>query len=505
MNEKNDFTELVDLAAERLGGAAVVTNDDFFASKDNLLKAQPAVFIEGKYTDRGKWMDGWESRRRRTPGHDWCIVRLGAPGVVHGVVVDTAHFKGNFPESCSIDACSMHGNPDAMALQSDDVKWFELLPKAKLAGDTKNLFPVTARQRVTHLRLNIFPDGGVARLRIHGEAMPDVRWMGRAGAEVDLASVENGGVVVACNDMFFGSRHNLIMPGRGVNMGDGWETKRSRRVGPDWVIVKLAAEGVLSRIEVDTAHFKGNFPESCALQARQGDDGEWRDVLARTKLQAHTRHFYEAEIARHEPATHVRFQIFPDGGVSRLRLWGLVTPRGREAFGLSRLNHLSTDDAERELLACCGSRLWALRVAEARPYASLGALKDVATKIWASVDPSDRLEAFAAHPRIGEKKVQGWAAQEQSSAASADRATLDALAEASQANQATLDALTKVNQRYEAKFGHIYIVCATGKTADDMLAIAKRRLDHDATTELHIAADEQRRITDLRLEKLVHG
>ncbi len=494
----SDFTELVDLAAERLGAAAIATNDDFFASKDNLLKAAPAVFIDGKYTDRGKWMDGWESRRRRTPGHDWCIVRLGAPGVVHGVVVDTAFFRGNFPEECSIEACSVHANADAAFLTSGDVTWFELLPRTTLQGDTKNAFEIAARQRVTHLRLNIFPDGGVARLRVHGRVMPDVRWMGKAGAEVDLASVENGGVVTSCNDMFFGSRHNLVMPGRGVNMGDGWETKRSRREGPDWVIVKLAALGVLSRVEVDTAHFKGNFPESCALQARRGD-GPWQDVLLRTKLQAHTRHFYDAELLAHDPATEVRLQIFPDGGVSRLRLWGTVTTEGREAFGIERLNLLSPSDAERELLACCGAPSWARTMVAARPFASLSLAKSTAREVWSTLTKSHWLEAFRAHPRIGEKKAekeQGatakqWSTEEQSKAATASAETIAAL-------EAT-------NRAYEAKFGHIYIVCATGKTADEMLALAKARLGNDAATELAVAAEEQAKITDLRLERLVRG
>jgi allantoicase len=494
----SDFTELVDLAAERLGAAAVATNDDFFASKDNLLKAAPAIFLDGKYTDRGKWMDGWESRRRRTPGHDWCIVRLGAPGVVHGVVVDTAFFKGNFPESCSIEACSVHANADAAHLTSDAVTWFPLLPKTTLQGDTKNTFDVAVRQRVTHLRLNIFPDGGVARLRVHGRVMPDVRWMGRAGAEVDLASVENGGVVTACNDMFFGSRHNLIMPGRGVNMGDGWETKRSRREGPDWVIVKLAALGVLSRIEVDTAHFKGNFPESCAIQARRGE-GPWQDVLLRTKLQAHTRHFYEAELLAHDAATEVRLQIFPDGGVSRLRLWGSVTPEGREAFGVERLNVLSVADAARELLACCGARSWAAKMAAARPFASLAAAKEKARAIWSALGKDDWLEAFHAHPRIGERKAEG------PQDATAKKWSADEQAKAGTASAATLAALAVTNLAYDQRFGHIYIVCATGKTADEMLALARARLQNDPATELGVAAEEQAKITDLRLERLVTG
>jgi allantoicase len=493
----NDFTELVDLAQERLGGAAVFANDDFFAPKENLLKPKEAVFIDGKYTDRGKWMDGWESRRRRTPGHDFCIVRLGAPGVVHGVVVDTAFFKGNYPADCSIDACSVQGNADPEFLKSGEVKWFELLPKSKLQGDTKNRFEVGVRQRVTHLRLNIFPDGGVARLRVHGVVVPDVRWMGRAGAEVDLASVENGGVVIACNDMFFGSRHNLVMPGRGVNMGDGWETKRSRSSGPDWVIVKLGAEGTLTRVEVDTAHFKGNFPESCAIQVGT-NDGEWHEVLVKTKLQANTRHFYEAEILAHAPATHARFQIFPDGGVSRLRLWGEVSRRGREAFGVARLNMLSKDDAERELLACCGARRWSEEVAKARPFADLAALREAGRRAWGAAAKADVEEAFHAHPRIGEKKAARatgaaaarWSSEEQAAAAP---------------SASTAAALAEANRAYEAKFGHIFIVCATGKSADEMLALCKERLANDAAAELAVAAGEQWKITELRLEKMVNG
>jgi allantoicase len=491
-----DFTELVDLAQERLGGAAVFANDDFFAPKENLLKPKEAVFIEGKYTDRGKWMDGWESRRRRTPGHDYCIVRLGAPGVVRGVVVDTAFFKGNFPEACSIDACSMHeaSNADPELLQSSAVKWFELLPKSKLQGDAKNRFDVSVVQRVTHVRLNIFPDGGVARLRVHGVVVPDVRWMGRLGAEVDLASVENGGVVLAASDMFFGSRHNLIMPGRGVNMGDGWETKRSRREGADWVIVQLAAEGRITRAMVDTAHFKGNFPESCAIQVGR-NDGEWHDVLARTKLQADARHFYEAELVPHAPATHARLQIFPDGGVSRLRLFGEVSRRGREAFGVARLNMLSKDDAERELLACCGARRWAEEVARARPFAELTGLMDAARRIWGAASRADVEEAFEAHPRIGEKK-----AARPMSAAAARWSREEQAAAATGAPE-----IVKANRAYEAKFGHIFIVCATGKTADEMLAICNERLANDPETEIAIAAAEQWKITELRLAKMVHG
>ena len=502
------FTDLVDLAQERLGGAVLYANDDFFASKDNLLKSKKAVWIEGKYTDRGKWMDGWESRRRRVPGHDFCLVRLGAPGIVRGVVVDTAFFKGNYPEHCSIDACTVRGQPTPDELLSDETLWTEILPKTALVGDTVNAFAIAAAHRFTHLRLHIYPDGGIARLRVYGDVMPDPRWMGRAGSgsEVDLASVENGGVVVTCNDMFFGSRHNLVMPGRSVNMGDGWETKRSRRAGPDWVIVKLAAPGTIERVEVDTNHFKGNYPESCALFVCHAPGATsdalatseaWTEILARTKLQPHTRHFYEHEVQHHAPATHVKMCIFPDGGVSRLRLWGTVGREGREQVGMRHLDTLTADDAALELLACCGSHAWARGVAARRPLATLAALTSASDDVWRALGPDDWREAFLSHPRIGERKAQveqaaesrRWAEHEQSKVAHAEHATRDALAQA--------------NKDYEAKFGHIFLVCATGKSADEILAALRARMSNDAATELRVAAEEQRKITHLRLEKLV--
>src|SRR5215208_5143391 len=223
-----EFTNLVDLASERLGGAVLYANDDFFAPKENLLKAAAPVFLEGEYTERGKWMDGWESRRRRTPGFDWCLVRLGAPGRVRGVVVDTSFFRGNFPEGCSLEACAAHPNADAEQLTGDESRWAEILPQSRLEGDARNSFAVGTAGRFTHLRFKIYPDGGVARLRVYGEVLPDWDALRRAGGLVDLAAAENGGLVVATSDEFFGHRHNLIMPGRGRDMGDGWETKRRR-------------------------------------------------------------------------------------------------------------------------------------------------------------------------------------------------------------------------------------------------------------------------------------
>ena len=327
-----DFTELIDLAQERLGGAVLFANDDFFAPKENLLKSAAPVFIEGKYTDRGKWMDGWESRRRRTPGFDWCIIRLGLPGVIRGALVDTSHFKGNYPEQSSLEACAIDGLPATEQLTSESIGWIEILPVSSLNGDSLNPFSIANDQRWTHLRFKIYPDGGVARLRVYGEVMPDWDRLKRIG-QIDLAAVENGGVVLSCSDMFFGHRHNLIMPGRALNMSDGWETKRRRGPGHDWTIIKLGGRGHIKHLEVDTSWFKGNFPESCSLEACDAADAsleklqdaafDWKPVLSRTKLQAHTRHYLD-EVMDVGITSHVRFNIFPDGGVSRLRVYGTI-------------------------------------------------------------------------------------------------------------------------------------------------------------------------------------
>ncbi len=325
------FTDLVDLAAERLGGAVLLANDEFFAPKESLLRAASPVWKEHEYTDRGKWMDGWETRRRRTPGHDWCLIRLGLPGLVRGVVVDTAFFRGNHPEHCELEGCAVEGVPDAAALDADaSVRRHVLLPRTPLAGDTRNAFEVRSNERVTHVWLRIHPDGGVARLRVHGEVRPAPAVLA-PGRSLDLAAMEHGGFVVACSDMFFGHRQNLILPGRSTHMGDGWETRRRRGSGHDWAIVRLAARGELERVELDTDHFKGNAPASCSLEyceaprvagAELADSRAWRPLLGDSPLQPHARHAWD--LPARATATHVRLNIFPDGGVARLRLLGRV-------------------------------------------------------------------------------------------------------------------------------------------------------------------------------------
>jgi allantoicase len=328
----SDFTTLVDLASERLGGAVLAANDEFFAPKENLIKTAPPVWIEDRYTDRGKWMDGWETRRRRQPGHDWAIVRLGFPGTIHGCIVDTANFKGNYPESCSIDACDV--GPGAQQTAVPETGWTGILPRSPLMGDTQNRFAVAdVSHRVTHLRLNIFPDGGVARLRVYGRAEPDWVRLRASGRAIDLAAVEHGGLVLATSDMFFGSAHNMLMPGEPLGMHDGWETKRRRGPGHDWAIVELGAAGVLHHLVLDTTHFKGNAPGSCSVDAFHAPGAGirdlmsgtgWRALLPPTELSPHTKHEFDVS-DKAGAATHLRLNIYPDGGISRFRAHGLPT------------------------------------------------------------------------------------------------------------------------------------------------------------------------------------
>ena len=325
------FTNLTDLAAERLGGKVLLCTDDFFADKENLLKPGRGVFIADKYTERGKWMDGWESRRKRTEGNDWCIIQLAASGKIYGVDIDTNHFLGNHPPDASIEAAN---HPPTENIEFENIHWTVILPKSPLLPGEQNFYEITDHSIYTHLRLHIHPDGGVARLKVYGEIFKD--WSTVDGREIlNLAEATNGAKAVLCNDMFFSHMENLIMPGRGVNMGDGWETKRSRTPdNRDWVIVRLAQKGEIEKILVDTCHFKGNYPDSCLIEGciiSLNDEDQlgsaaikWTTILPQSKLTADHEHFFEEEIVDKGPFTHVRLSIFPDGGVSRMRIWGKV-------------------------------------------------------------------------------------------------------------------------------------------------------------------------------------
>ncbi len=331
VNTHSKYSQYTDLAAARLGGKVLYATDDFFAEKENLIKPGRGIYIPDKYTDRGKWMDGWESRRKRNPGNDWCVIELATSGSIYGFDIDTNHFLGNAPLQASVEGVLLDHSPSEAEIIAEQIQWQELLPKSPLQPGSQNFFDSINNEVFSHLRLQIYPDGGVARFRVYGIVFKNWK-TANPDEEIDLAAAINGGRTIRCNDMFFSSMDNLIMPGRGVNMGDGWETKRCRIPDNcDWVIIKLAAKGHINRIIVDTRHFKGNYPDTCMIEACVSADDDavldnkvtWFPLLKRQKLEADREHFY-IEIEPHDAVTHVRLNIYPDGGVSRLRLFGKI-------------------------------------------------------------------------------------------------------------------------------------------------------------------------------------
>lgn len=502
-NSISSFTDLVDLANERIGGAAVLCSDDFFAGMENLVKTKEAVWLEDAYTDRGKWMDGWESKRSHRENHgggheDFCIVRLGAPGIIRGVVVDTAFFRGNFPSHCALEGIAVDGHPrpEEIAARTD---WLPVLDTVALQGNHKNAFAVTATQRFTHVRLRIFPDGGVARLRVYGEPLPDWRIHGGLQGVLELSAAELGGIVESCSDMFFSSRHNLLFPGQSSGMHDGWETRRARREGSDWAIIRLGARGYAQRIVLDTSHFKGNCPESFSLEGTalfDGDKTQWVELFPRTELRPHTRHVFHTGVRSDVAVSHVRLRVFPDGGVARFRFYGILDEDEQSEQRARRIDAMTPTEAEAFFSTCCGSTTWVERMLAARPFEGGARVTSAAERAFDTLGREDWLEAFAAHPRIGGKKPDGHATAESRALSATEQAQMAHI------DDATRRALAERNEAYVAKHGFIFIVKATGKSAGQMLELLEERLHNDTETEIKNAAQEQRKITALRLHKI---
>lgn len=333
--QADDPLALPDLASRAMRGSVLAASDEFFAEKENLIKPGVATYSPHTFGHKGQVYDGWETRRRRSavsrssPGadeHDWVIVRLGAPCVVHAVVVDTAYFTGNFPQACSVEACSVAGYPDLAALES--ARWVEIVPRSPLKGDTPHVFEIPPRHRFSHVRLRIYPDGGVARLRVHGVVVPDPALL--EGMTFDLAALENGGDVLACSDRFYSAPRNALSPGLSRVMGEGWETRRRRASGNEWLVVRFPAAGVVSLVELDTSGYIGNSPGMAELRASAGGDwsdpSAWAPLLERRPLLPDTPHRFR--VSPDAACDLVRLDVFPDGGVARLRLYGSLTAPG---------------------------------------------------------------------------------------------------------------------------------------------------------------------------------
>ena len=318
----------INLAQASFGASVIEATDEFFGAKENLLNDSDPVFIPGKFTDQGKWMDGWESRRKRHEGYDYCVVKLGVPGIIRHIDIDTRHFTGNFPPSASIDACFSESPPD------ETTSWVRILPSKSLQADSHNRFDIDSSFQWNYVRLNIYPDGGVARLRVYGEFLPD--WDHHHPEDViDLISLKNGGRALICNDEHFGAVQNVITPYPPRNMGDGWETRRRREPGYDWAIFSLGRLGRVEKIVIETHFFKGNYPESCSIQGSYVKGGSedtlatqslfWPHLLTKSQLKPDETHTYISEINDIGDISHIRLNIFPDGGISRLYIYGKTT------------------------------------------------------------------------------------------------------------------------------------------------------------------------------------
>jgi allantoicase len=368
-NEPDTFTGLPDLASRRLGGSVVAANDELFAERENLIKAAAPAFSPATFGHKGQIMDGWESRRRREPGHDWAVVRLGLPGVVHGVVVDTSFFTGNYPPEVSVEGAAVEGYPDPAELQ--DADWTPLVPRSPARGDSRNAYPVPESPWITHVRLRQYPDGGVARLRVHGTPIPDPRLL--LGTALDLAALANGGAVTGCSNMHYASPANLIAPGEARVMGEGWETARRRDDGNDWVEIALAGPGTVRLAEIDTTCFVGNAPGWARLTGSDASSSQVVELLPRTRLQPDTRHRFR--LGPVQDVASVRLDIYPDGGLARLRLWGSLSPAGRAALAARWYDALPAGFARALLVAEAGlSDEEALDVVGRRPVHDTGGL-----------------------------------------------------------------------------------------------------------------------------------
>jgi allantoicase len=345
----SDFRALPDLAGRALGGAVMASNDAFFAEAENLLLPHEPVRHD-EFGHKGKVYDGWETRRRRSAGQDWVVVRLGVPGIVRGVVVDTSFFTGNYPTAAALDGIGVEGHPTAAELSTMD--WEPLLPVSGLDGDARNAFGVESSRRVTHVRLTIHPDGGVARLRVHGTPVADPRPLD--AGPVDLAALENGAAVTGCSNEFYSKPAQLISPGLARSMGEGWETARRRQPGNEWVAVRLAGAGAITLAELDTSYFLGNAPESarltgCPAGGDPADPAAWVELLPRTRLLPDTRHRFVLPATTE--VTDARLDAYPDGGMARLRLWGRLSAAGRSRLGRTWFDALPDEQAAAVLAA----------------------------------------------------------------------------------------------------------------------------------------------------------
>jgi allantoicase len=485
----------VDLAVRAVGGAVVAASDETFAEKENLVSTADATHAAHTFGHKGQIYDGWETRRRRPTaeqpdpldpaGDDWAVIRLGLPGIVHRVVVDTAFFDGNHPVSAEVDTRWIEGHPTPA--EAVDGPW-EPLCATPLAGNTAQTVEVDRPRAATHVRLRIHPDGGVARLRVLGEVLPDVRrWR---GIGVDLASLAAGGRVLDASNRHYSPPENLLLPGTAAHMGQGWETRRRREGGFDWVDVALGVAGRVHQVVVDTTHFVGNAPGTVRLVALGGSEGMGElELLPETPVQPDAEHWFGVPAGLDDGLVvdRVRVEVRPDGGFARLRLYGRPPREAAAAAGLRRFHAMPAVVAEQVLLGCASAPDWAAAVVAGRPYRDLEALVGAARAGILALDDKGLAAALAGHARIGAPEG-GAGAREQAGVAGLGEAGRQALAEG--------------NRAYEERFGHVYLVRAAGRPGEELLALLQDRLRNDPETEAEIVRAQLAEITALRIEAL---
>jgi len=309
----------------------VGVSDEWFAAAANLTTATAPVRQPGKFTHAGAWYDGWETRRHNAAGVDWAVVRLGvASGRARGAEINTAFFDGNHAPEIAVQACFAPAADDAALRDPDYAGWVTVLGRVACGPSRRQAWLLPGlTEAYTHVRLLMYPDGGIARFRLYGVAVPV--FPASLDEVFDLAATVNGGVAISCSDQHFGTKDNLLLPGRGVDMGDGWETKRTRGEHVDWVIVRLGARGLVDKVVVDTAHFRGNYPQKVQVfgidssEDPKVDDKRWVEVLPPQKTGPDKEHEYTdvlSQIVKNQPFTHMKLVMIPDGGIKRFRVFG---------------------------------------------------------------------------------------------------------------------------------------------------------------------------------------
>ncbi|KAF2747039.1 Allantoicase [Sporormia fimetaria CBS 119925] len=326
---KSKYTDLI---SAPLGSRVLAFSDEWFAEASNLITPTPPIRKPGYFVHSGAWYDGWETRRHNQEPFDWVIIKLGvASGKVAGVEIDTAHFNGNHAPEIAVQGTFATSEADEEKIKSKDYAgWETILDKQECGPNQRQAWMLEriTEKAYTHVRLLMYPDGGIARFRLYGNAVPvfpqDV-------SEVfELSATVMGGVATSCSDQHFGTKDNLLLPNRGINMGDGWETKRTRGEHVDWVIVRLGAKGEIDHVVVDTLHFRGNYPQKVQVFAGdfekepRHDESGWVEILEPQKSGPDLEKVYKEELkeVKGRKYGYAKLVIIPDGGVSRFRVFG---------------------------------------------------------------------------------------------------------------------------------------------------------------------------------------